>query len=172
MSELKNPVNAKLSITSLAVDCTPMEPFLVDLPRGARSGLRPAQPGLDLVIAEIEANQPAIGENAGITAYDFDTLLTAGRRIDMIDEQLPTLCKLTEVLTETRAFLKDQRQRQIAAIATAVESRAKLQRSDELLARYERTRDYHSAPGVKAWKTRRKNEAEESAEGETGGEAG
>lgn len=160
MSELKTVVTPKALPGTLTVDCASMASFLVDLPRGARSHLRSAQQGLELVLAEISANQTTVGERAGVTGTDFATLTTASDRIGMIDEQLPAARKLVELLEETRAYLEDQRQRQISAIATAVESRAKLRRSDELLALYERTREYHSAPGVRAWKTRRRNEAE------------
>lgn len=168
MSEMKSVVTPKVAIGSLAVDCTAMAPFLVDLPRGVRARLRSAQEGLELVLAEIEANQAVVGESAGVTALDFDTLMNANRQIEMVDEQLPAIRKLKELLEETRAYLEDQRQRQIAAIATAVESRAKLQRSDALLAKYERTREYYSAPGVKSWKTRRKNEAAEDESADIG----
>lgn len=163
MSETKN-LTAFSAIGSLSVDCTAMASFLVDLPRGARARLRTAQPGMALVLAEILANQASIGESAGVTNLDYSTLVTLNDRIDMIDAELPALKKLTELLVETRAHLEDQRQRHIAAIATAVEARAKIQRSPDLLARYERTREYYSAPGVKAWKTRRRNEQESTDE--------
>ena len=166
MSELKTDPTTKAALGDLVVDCTAMAPFLVDLPRGARAHLRSAQDGLDLVLAEIDANQPTIGESAGVTTLDYTTLTDASQQIDLIDEQLPAARKLVELLEETRAFAEDRRQRQIAAIATAVESRAKVYRDDALLARYEHTREYYSLPGVKAWKTRRKNEAlEQEQEG-------
>ena len=69
-----------------------------------------------------------------------------------------------ELLVETRAQLDDRRHRQVVAIANSVDSRAKLQDGDELVARYERTREYRSEIGVKSWKTRRKN-ADTAADG-------
>jgi hypothetical protein len=62
-----------------------------------------------------------------------------------------------ELLEETRGKLDGQCQHQISAIALSVESRAKAYSDDELLARYEKTRTYRSAVGVKAARTRRKN---------------
>lgn len=160
MSENKTFMAGMTDIGSLLVDCTAMAPFLIDLPRGARVKLIASRPGFELVSAEIMANQATFGERAGVTQLDADNLAETNRRIAQIDEQLPAAQKLVEMLIETRAFLDDRRHRQVVAIANAVDSRAKMHGSDDLLARYERTREYRSEVGVKAWKTRRKNAGE------------
>lgn len=165
MSE-KTVMAGIVDIGSLRVDCTVMAPFLVDLPRGARARMVVSRPGLDLVSAEIMANQATYGERAGVTQWDADHLVETNRRIAQIDEFLPAATKLVELLVETRAYLDAQRHRQVVAIANSVDSRAKLHGSDDLQARYERTREYRSEVGVKAWKTRRKNAAEVARVGE------
>jgi hypothetical protein len=81
------------------------------------------------------------------------------RRIAKIDALLPAARKLVELLEETRAVLDDRRQRQMSAIATAAEGRAKVLRKPELLAKYEKTRAYRSAGAMKGVRTRRRNES-------------
>jgi predicted Zn-dependent protease len=142
---------------TLTIDCSSLEPFLIDLPIGGRVGLKTEQPGLDLAVAEIMANQANHGDKAGVTALDVQLLRDTSKKIDSIDEQLPAVRKLLEVLEETRAVLDDQRNRQVSAIASAVENRAKIHRDDGLLAKYENTRTYRSASGHKAARTRRRN---------------
>jgi hypothetical protein len=146
-----------VAVGALSIDCSFLASFAVDLPPGARRGLRVAQEGFGDVVNEIAANQAKHGEEAGITKADLDTFTTANERIAQIDAFLPAARKLVELLEETRAALDDQRQRQISAIADAVEGRAKAHKSGHLLAKYEKTRAYRSAVGIKAAKTRRRN---------------
>lgn len=56
-------------------------------------------------------------------------------------------------------MLDDRLQRQVFNIANTVERRAKMLHSDELLARYGKTRKYRSATGHKAARTRKRNQA-------------
>ncbi|UQA59401.1 hypothetical protein [Polyangium aurulentum] len=153
MSGIYEPV----AIGALAVDCTALAEFLVDLPPGARRGLRAEQDGFGDVIAEILSNQAALGDKTGIIKSDIDELALANDRIAQIDARLPAVRKLLEILEETRAKLDDQRQRQVSAIAGAVEGRAKALSDPTLLAKYEKTRTYRSAAAVKGAKTRKKN---------------
>jgi hypothetical protein len=155
MAENSKPVE----LGALAIDCTSMAPFVQDLVPGALVGMRSRQPGYDDVLNEITSNQPTLGGRAGVTDEDIQAFLLANERIAMIDAQLPAARKLVELLEETRGKLDDQCQRQVSAVAVSVESRAKAYGDDELLARYEKTRAYRSAIGLKAARTRRKNAA-------------
>lgn len=146
-----------VAVGALSVDCSFLASFVVDLPPGARRGLRVEQEGFGDVVNEILANQAKHGEEAGVTKSDHEAFAQANQRIAQIDAFLPAARKLVELLVETRAVPDDQRQRQAFAIAEAVEGRAKIQKSGHLLAKYERTRAYRSAIGLKAVKTRRKN---------------
>jgi peptidoglycan hydrolase CwlO-like protein len=150
-------INEPVAIGALAVDCTALKAFHVDLPPGARRGLRAEQDGFGEVIAEILSNQAEIGDKAGITKNDIDDLALANARIAQIDARLPAVRKLLEILEETRAKLDDQRQRQVSSIARLVDVRAKALSDKTLLAKYEKTRTYRSAIALKGAKTRRKN---------------
>jgi hypothetical protein len=141
----------------LVLDCTDVGPYLVDLQAGARKGMRGELKGLNEVLAEIATNQTTLGERAGVTEADMERFQTLNERIAIMDQHLIRVRTLAELLTESRAKLEDDRQRQISAIAATVEARAKAFKDDVLLARYEKTRTYRSSVGIKAAKTRRRN---------------
>ena len=82
-------------------------------------------------------------------------------RIAQIDAKLPAASKLVEMMEETRALLDDQRQRLISAVASVAEAQAKAFGDSDTLARYEKTRAYRSAIGLKAARTRRRNQDDE-----------
>jgi hypothetical protein len=153
------PLDIKqLKLKQLMLDATPLASFLIDLPAGARQRLRTAQPGFPKAMGEIVTHQDTLGERAGITAHDFQELLTAHERIEQIDALLPSALKLVEVLEESRAVLDDKRQRYVSAFAKSVEMRAKALGDEELLAKYEQTRLYRSSIARKAVRTRQRNQ--------------
>lgn len=145
------------AIGALAIDCSPLAPFLVDLPRGGMRGLRVEHEGFAAAVAEVVAHQATVGVKAGIPQADVDLILLTNDHIAQIDAFLPAAKKLVEILEETRAKLDDQRQRQVHAIAGMVEGRVRATGDTELLAKYEKARAYRSAIAVKAAKTRKKN---------------
>lgn len=142
----------------LLVDATGMATFLEDVETGMRQRLRSAQPGFPKAMGEILLNQDELGERAGITAHDFQELVTANERIEQIEALLPTARKLVEVLEESRAVYDDKRQRFVSAIAKSVEMRAKALGDETLLAKYEQTRLYRSSIAAKAVRTRQRNQ--------------
>ncbi|ACY15196.1 hypothetical protein [Haliangium ochraceum] len=144
-------------IGDLSIDASALAEVIVDLPPGKRLGLRSTQPGFAEAVAEIRANQPGFGSLAGLRDDVVATLDGDIALRDEIDAFLPAALKLAELLEETRAVIDDRLQRQVFIIAQAVESRAKLLRDDELLARYARTSAYRSAIGNKAARTRARN---------------
>jgi hypothetical protein len=145
-------------IGALAVDATPLQGDLVDLAERERQGMRAAQPGFNRSEAEITANQPTLGERAGITSYVFQQLLYSSECIQKIDEQLPAVEKLLEILVESRAYHDDRRQRLVSGIAQSVEAQAAALGDQELLAKYQYTREYRSAIARKAARTRQRNQ--------------
>ena len=144
----------------LFLDLRSMAEFLRDTPHGTRQTLRFTYAGFDEATHEIVSNQSILGERAGILPRDVEALLLTQERIKLIDEQLPAARKIVELLEDSRAVLDDQAQRLVNAMAQMVEARAKADEDDELLARYDKLRAYRSSVGLKAAKTRRRNEAE------------
>jgi hypothetical protein len=147
-----------VSINDLMVDARHLAPRVRDLPPGARLGMRSEQPGFLAVLKEIIDNQSLYGEQAGITAKNFQDLQDALVRVDEVDAVLPSTRKMLELLEETRAYDVDLIQRMVSSIASSVDGRAKAYKDDELVARYEKTRAYRSAAGVKAARTRLRNQ--------------
>lgn len=145
-------------IGELSMDFTDMEGDLVDLAERERQGMRSAQAGFNRAEAEVTANQPTLGERAGITAFVFQQLVHSSECIKKIDERLPALHKLLEILVESRAFHDDRRQRLISGVAKSVEAQAAALGDPELLAKYQYTREYRSAIGKKAARTRQRNQ--------------
>lgn len=142
-------------VGELSVDATDLT-FLVDLDRGARVGLRAAQPGFEDALREIRANHE---HGAGVVPETIHSeLMLVDERIAQIDSKLPAARKLTELLEETRATLEDRRQRLISAVAAVVDAHAKAFGDTTLLARYEKTRAYRSAGALKAVRSRRRNQ--------------
>jgi hypothetical protein len=147
----KQPLKGELS-----VDATELT-FLVDLEPGARARLRSAQPGIEEAIDEIQANQIVNGGSSVVPEATYRELVLVEERIAQIDAKLPAATKLVEILVETRALLDDQRERLVSAIASIAEAQAKAFGDNGILARYEKTRAYRSAVGVKAARTRQRN---------------
>lgn len=149
---------------SLKIDVTSMAAFLKDLPPNGMLGMRTEQDGYAEVLLEIKSNQAQYGDAAGITATDYQTLITTDEQYAQIMAHLPAARKLVEILIESKAALDDKRQRMISTIAKGAEERAKVNADGPtLLAKYEKTRAYRSAIADKAVKTRKKNEAEAAA---------
>jgi hypothetical protein len=144
-------------IGELAVDATALFNDLVDLAERERQGMRSAQSGYPKAEAEVVANQPVFGERAGITGFVFQQLIHSSEVIEKIDEQLPAVEKLLEILVESRAYHDDRRQRLVSGIAKSVEAQAAALGDSELLAKYQYTREYRSSIANKAARTRRRN---------------
>lgn len=149
---------------SLLVDIRALSGIIVDLPHGALQGMRTEQKGYEDVVTEILSNQRALGEETGVKQRDIDRLLELNRQIAQIDQYMPAVRKLYELMIESRANVDDERQRLVRAVAEMVEARAKGSRDPSLLAKFEKTRGYRSAAGIKAVKTRKKNAAAAEAQ--------
>lgn len=159
----KNP-----TVGDLHIDATALASVLTDLPPGAMVGHLSEQANLKDVLEEIAANQDVWGDKAGVTAGDFAALQDAGTQLAQVRTFLPAARKLVELLEETESSIVDRRERKIKAIARSVDGRAKEDGGDDLLAKYEKTREYRSAIAVKAAKTRKKNAEAADAENADG----
>jgi hypothetical protein len=142
----------------LHVDATDLVDDTVDLHERARLGMRRAQPGYEVAEAEIVANQPTLGERAGITALTVQEIVDSSARVARIKERLHAARKLVEILEESEAFHDDKRQRLVFGAADSVETQARARGDHELLAKYEQTRAYRSAIAKKAVRTRKRNQ--------------
>lgn len=156
-------------IGELSIDARALLPFIKDLPEGVTRGMRVAQEGFEGALQEVLANQSEWGDKAGITGSDFSAMQLANDQLAQIALFLPAARKLVELLEESHSRIDDQRQRALHGFARSVEDRAKV-RDDgpTLLAKYQKTRAYKAAIGIKAYKTRLRNvrdaEAEEAPE--------
>ena len=157
MSDPKNP-----SIGDLAVDATELAPIIVDLPPGARRGLLSSQPGCADVVTELRSNQKDFGARAGVRDEEVSDLEGLLANIARIDRVLPAARKQVELLEETRAVQDDTLQRRIYQIAQSVERRSRINGNGDLAARYEKSCQYRSAIGVRAARTRRRNEVSQA----------
>lgn len=120
------------------------------------------RPGFFDVCKEISDHQVECGGKAGITEEEVDDLAQTNERITRIDAFLPALAKAVEILTETRYMLDDRRQRIVMDAAQAVDRRAK--NAPELLAKYEKTREYRSVVAKKGLKTKQQKAETKDAE--------
>jgi hypothetical protein len=148
---------------ALAVDATPCKSFLLDLPPGATRGLKHAQPGIDGVLAELQAAMPAYGAGAGVPAQAWADVQDATAKLASLAPIAVLAQKLAEVCEETSIVLQDRRQHAISQIADAVRSTAKHQKSPEVEAPFEKTIAYASQAANKAVKTRQEHEAQKAA---------
>lgn len=151
--------NPKLPLFGeLSVDATDEAEHLVDLPEGARVGLRSEQPGYALAEEELSANQPLYGSHAGVADSTVQEVKDTTQVIQRIKTRLHAARKLVEILEESIAFHDDRRQRLVHSIAKTVEMHAAARGDTEILARYEQTRAYRSSVAKKGLRTRRRNQ--------------
>ena len=148
----KNPVAGDLQI-----DCTPIASLLTDLPPGAMTGMRREREGLDTVLTEVASQQKANGARAGILDSDVQSLRSLTDQIAQIRKYKEPARKLLELIIESEAALDHQRHQQISNIATSVDQRSKMVGNEDLRSLYRATREYRSATGKKAARTRQKS---------------
>jgi hypothetical protein len=144
---------------ALKVDATAVAPLLVDLPKGARKGLRRSGPGIDEVAIELAAFMPVAGAAAGIPQALYDTFAKQHADVTQLEQIAMPLLKLAEVLTETLALAQDAREQALSKIADDIRSTAKRDRNDGIKAPFQKTLAYKSQAAEKGVKTRAQKKA-------------
>lgn len=160
----KSPGPAEVG--SLVIDASALQGMLIDLPEGATQGMRREQDGYDDVHEEIVGHQKEWGEKAGVTQAEVSQIVDLTEKVNKIRSYRPAVAKLLEIIDETLASLEDQRHTVIRTIANTVDAKVtnlKGNEKEELLAKYEKTRQYRSANANKGAKTRRSNASSAAA---------
>ena len=145
------------------VDATAVAPILIDLPPGAKRGLRTAGAGIAGVLTELAAAMPTNGAAAGVSAAVYAAMVTNSTSIAELTALLAVAAKLAEVLDETMALLDDQREQQLSQIADAIRSTAKRTKNAGIEAPFQKTLAYKAATADKAVKTREAKKAAAAA---------
>lgn len=149
----------RISEDRLVIDARELAPFLQDLEPNATRGMHREREGFDLVLKEIFDLQETFGEPAGVLLRDVEELRLLTKRIELIREHMPRVRKLLELMVETELVFDNRRQQIVRTIARTIDNAAYLSKNAELRAAYGNTRDYRSAPGKKAVKTRQRRAA-------------
>lgn len=163
MSDPTNPV-----LGDFHIDGSEFAAYAEDVPDEVRRRFVCTHEGFEAACNEVVACQAECGKAAGISDSEATDLLECNERISRIDALLPVYEKAVEKLVETRAKLDDQRERILLNAAAAVDRRGI--HNPMLLAKYEKTRAYRSAPAQKALKTKaqKAKQAAGSAAGSNG----
>ena len=166
MTQVKEELEERpLEAGEWSVDASPAAPFAVYRQRGQPPAKRREQRGLADVFEEIFGNQLTLGARAGVTAEDIAALHQDNAQIATARSYLAPARKLVKALEYIEADVDERRHKRISAIASALDRRAEVRGNEDLVLRYEKTRAYRSAIGLKAARTRRRNE-ESKASGE------
>jgi hypothetical protein len=145
------------------VDATPVATLLIDLPPGAKKGLRTSGPGIDGVIAELAASVPTAGAAAGISTVLYQAFVTGTTNIEQLTAIWQVSSKLTEVVGETLAVLQDTREQQLSQLADAIQSTAKRTKNAGVTAPFQQTLAYKAQIAQKGVKTREAKKAAKAA---------
>jgi len=142
----------------LAFDLVKLLGRLVDLDPEEKRGLRTDLEGFEGVVAELAQSVPMHGAEAGIPQDVYAHFLVGNETVEFIDESLPAMKKVVEVMEESRAHHVDARQNDISLMVDAMRSRAQRRKDESILTPFEKTIKYLGQTGFKAAKTRKKNE--------------
>lgn len=140
------------------IDLLPYQSFLVDLPPGARRGMRTEQDGYEAVRQEIVDRQATYGDRAGITDEDYKRFVQFNDQYDLIVKELPKVEKAEEVVGESLAYADNLRHQLLTRFANSAEEHAQAAGGDPtLITAYEKCISYRSVIATKAVRTRQKN---------------
>ena len=142
---------------TVKIDGTPLVSLLVELGKGARKGLRTAQPGLDEVLAELAAAVPTAGAAAGVSQTLYQGVVTDSTNLTALQQAAPAVVKLGEVMVDSQAVIEDAREHKIMKIADAIKSTAKHDKNPSVKTPFKKTLAYVAAIADKAVKTKAAN---------------
>ena len=156
----------------LVIDLSDVKDELVDLPPGARRGLRSEKPDINKVIAELALSMPANGDKANIPPQVYQRFLKDTADIGLLRKHQVEISKMLEICEETLAKKLNNREDDIGIMAKAAQDTARRSKDQGIAAPFEQTINYNAQIAEKAAQTRKKNaeaEAEQDAEGQSGG---
>ena len=145
------------------IDISALVGKLFDLDPRAMQGLRTELEGFPEVTVEL-SETVSVHADAGVPQDVYEHFAECNSIIAQIDQCLVQVEKLAEVLRESRAYYVNARQNDISMIVDALRSRALRRKNSSLLSQFEKTIRYATQVGLKAARTRRRNEAEQAAE--------
>ncbi len=141
----------------LFIDVQEHEAYLVDLPPGGTQRLKREKDGFEAMFKELADGVPAQGAKAGIAAEIYERFVDRTAKLAKIREKRAMAEKLAEVLRETEIALENAREGDVAVMAKAIQTTARLV-DPTVTGTFENTLRYYSQIGDKAAATRRKNE--------------
>ncbi|MFT3770762.1 MAG: hypothetical protein QM820_35510 [Minicystis sp.] len=150
---MSSPVEGQPYVGPHYADITALMGKLIDLPRGAMSGLRAEQPGMTEVITELEGAAPTLPA----VAEPYAEFVQHTATIAQIRAARVIVDKMAEVLEESEAKYTHERENALSMIVDAVKSSAKRKTGAGLLAAFEDTIAYVAQAALKAAQTRKKN---------------
>jgi hypothetical protein len=135
---------------------------LVDITPDRIAELSKLRQGHEIAVESVVSATPAVLKRAGISADEVQDLATAFAVIQRIDEVLPAVEKLVELLRETRLVRGHDVATRLGEMAQQVKRRAdRAADGHEIAAPFEALSTYQSAPAVKAAATKEKAKAKE-----------
>lgn len=167
-------VNGPKYAGPLVIDLSDVKNELVDLPPGARRGLRSEKTDIDKVIAELAQSMPTNGEKANISPVVYQRFVKDTADIVLLRKHKVELSKMLEVCDETLSKKLNNREDDISTMAKAAQDAARRGKDPGIAAPFEQTIQYNAQIADKAAQTRKKNaeaEAEQGAAGQSGGQA-
>ena len=148
-------------VGALHIDASPLSGILRDLPPKATQRLKRSQEGIEAVCGEIEANQASIGKEIGIPDKTVARIREIRAQLAQLAGFEPSIFKLAEMFTETRAALEDELESLVRKVGKTVDAHVEEENDPEAEAAYEKTAVYRSAIAMKGVKTRQQQAEEE-----------
>jgi hypothetical protein len=146
-------------------DIDPILDIVIDLPEGAKKGLRREQPGIAPALAELIIAVPVHGGEAGITSDMFARITKPTENLEKIRAMRLIVDKIAEVLDESEAYNEHVREEGLSVVCKAIRANAQTL-GPSITAPFQKTLKYNSQIADKAVRTRARNAAEEAGEAE------
>jgi hypothetical protein len=145
---------------TIVIDLTAQKDDLFDVAPGGLQGARGVGEGFGTVMTELATAVPNHGDEAEIHPAIYKRIVDAGPTIAVLDDAEIKLEKLLEVVRESRTRLINNREEDIASIASQAEKKAEKLKKPDLLAHFQFSIAYKSRNADKGVETRKKNEEE------------
>jgi len=165
MSDPKHPVPGDQSI-----DITDLK--LTDITPDQAQKLTKPHNGIEKAVANVLQSDPEARKRAGVTGDVIDELTSLWATYQRVEEVLPAVEKLAELVKETRQVSGHEIAFRIGEIANQIRRRAdRSANAGEVLAPFEALFDYQFGPAIKAAATKEKAKASKGDPAEPSPEA-